>query len=606
MFPTNLSHLYMKETPIPGSNAHGELDLYPSSSTHQKLLTFLQYRFFYGRRAMEQRHGSWSEVDKSIKFFISPEFKKNLSEQGYKQKPLQVVYPYSFALLDTFTSYIMMTLNKTPMFRYDAVEPGDVANAAMLELIVNQLASKNNVALPMQLAIRNMVAYGTGIASPVWHFDKKNYGCALENVQPQSVLPDPSTPMNKIADAEFVCWYKKVSYVELMARSYESPDRFINSEFLKSLIGAVPFYISDAENQTRLAYTHGLVDNSIYVVSIYVKLIPADVGIGSSKRPELWLFEVANNEIIILAQKMDLSYDNFPVSVCAENYDDSTIFPASRLEIVQGLQSLLDWSLTSRIANVRHNVQGRYIVDKSIINIKALVDGSPFVDTLKPIGNRRLDEFFKQLQTTDVTANQYQLMEFIIDGMQKIVGVDGIAAGQFRTSGPERLTSAEANATTAGATNRFDRVSDVVNRQFMIPISRQFAHYVQDYLDDEMWMRIPGRYAELLNSPADAYKKINRKDLDIAFDVKVGSASSDKSNDILKVKELVELIRSTPELLQKYDIEKIIDRLFIKEGIKDIADLKVSAVAMPDGQVAEQVKQGNLIGLEQSYGQQRY
>ena len=104
---------------------------------------------------------------------------------------------------------------------------------------------------------------------------------------------------------------------------------------------------------------------------------------------------------------MDLDHNMYPVSVCAPEFDGYTITPISSLEVIYGLQEILDFLFTSHVANVRKAINDMLIVDPYLINMADLAKPGPgkLIRTRRAVWGRGVENAVKQLAVTDITHN---------------------------------------------------------------------------------------------------------------------------------------------------------------------------------------------------------
>jgi hypothetical protein len=110
---------------------------------------------------------------------------------------------------------------------------------------------------------------------------------------------------------------------------------------------------------------------------MYVNLIPSEWELGSSDYPEKWFFKVAADDVIISCHRANHHHGLYPMAVASSEYDGYSMTPISRLEILKGLQGVLDWLFNSHVANVRKAINDVLIVDPYLVNINDLKDPEP-------------------------------------------------------------------------------------------------------------------------------------------------------------------------------------------------------------------------------------
>ena len=117
--------------------------------------------------------------------------------------------------------------------------------------------------------------------------------------------------------------------------------------------------------------------NPVDVINLYVTLIPKEWNLGDGEYPEKWFFRLAADDVIITCQKANYYHGMYPVAVASPEYDGYSITPIGRLEVLYGLQGVLDWLFNSHVANVRKAINDMLIVDPYLVNINDLKDPEP-------------------------------------------------------------------------------------------------------------------------------------------------------------------------------------------------------------------------------------
>ncbi|MBU2249645.1 MAG: hypothetical protein KKD77_23055, partial [Gammaproteobacteria bacterium] len=265
---------------ILASDAHYDYDypeglnLDPHSELHKKIVTEVIRRAQASNRVISNRFSSWNEIDRILTTYIEPNSSLNQKsdEKDIKKeksrKPVSIVFPYSYAILETILTYLVMAFLEEPIFRYEGVSPEDVIGSILLEKVIEVHTNKNKVGLALHTMFRDSLAYGLGIGTPSWkkHIGSKmvaqesgilDYlgkmlgigpskmvaedqllfeGNSLGTIDPYLWLPDPNVPCDKIQEGEFCGWIDRTSFVKLLNEEAVGPDLF-NVRYLRSLTG---------------------------------------------------------------------------------------------------------------------------------------------------------------------------------------------------------------------------------------------------------------------------------------------------------------------------------------------------------------------------------
>jgi hypothetical protein len=614
------------------------LDLKPGSDLHQKIISRLLRYGWESARIMADRRPVWDSMNDKLTAFIEPTEKERLVKLKDPRKPISIVFPYSYAILETLVSYMCTAFFPEPMFRYEGMGPEDVGGALLLEKVINLHVIRNKIALNLHTMFRDASAYGIGVVTPQWQvkrgikirseslglYDAQGMfsetgktrvvsegevlfeGNALLNIDPYGYLPDPNFPIHEVQRGEYVGWLDRAGYMDLLSEERVSEDELFNVRYLRHVNNKTSNILGEKglRNRRITDPSHNRnVSDPIDLFHVYVKLIPSDWNIGKSKYPEKWLFTVAGDAVIIRAKPLGLHHDSFPVAVTAPDFDGYSPIAYSRLEILQGMQVVIDWLFNSHIANVRKAINDMLIVDPYLLNIEDLRDPEPgaIVRTRRPAWGRGVENSVKQLAITDITARNMQDVSLIIQYMQQVSGTDNPIMGNLRKGGPERLTSAEYKGTTQGAISRLERIARVIGLQGMQDIGYQFAYNTQQFMSEEVYVRTVGEWPETIKkqfSPQGDRVLVSPYDVLVDYDLLVRDGSIPGGNFNESWIDLFKTIGESELLIQRFDIVRIFKYIATQLGAKNVDDFEIGqAKIVPDEQVEQQSANGNLVEL---------
>jgi len=583
-----------------------ELDLRPSSKLHQRIKDEVLSRARESANVMSSRFSSWNDIDKVLTCYIETDKKENLVKEKDSRKPVSIVFPYTYAIMETLLSYLVGAFFQDPIFRYEGTGPEDVVGAILLEKIIDIQCNKNKVALNLHTMLRDSLGYGLGVVAPTWKTNKRFSGNALENIDPYLYLPDVNVAVHEVQKGEYSGWVSKTNYMDLLTEEQQGNDLF-NVKYLKRLRGRkTSIYQGDnsARNKksgfskTQTEYTTFPVD----VIYKYVKIIPKDWELGSSEYPEIWHFGLASDEVVIKARPAGFDHGMFPITVCAPDFDGYSSVPLSRLEMLQGLQGTLDWLFNSHIANVRKAINDMLVVDPFLVNVKDIESPEPgkIIRLRRPAWGKGVKDAVQQLQVNDITRGNIADSSWIVQWMQKISGSDDSMMGSLRQGGPERLTGAEYQGTRAGSVSRLERLARVIGLQSMQDIGYFFAAHTQQMMEESTYVKAAGDWQELLLEEF-AHERgripVNPNDLNINFDVLVRDGSVPGGNFSDAWIRLFDILGKNPELAQEFDVVRVFKHIARNMGAKNVNDfVRRGGNIQPNMQTSDQVNQGVAAG----------
>lgn len=604
------------------------------SDMHKKIVAEVMDKARASHAVISNRFSSWRDIDRLLTTYVVPsDDDRNVKSQD-PNKPTTIVFPYSYAVLETMLTYLSNAFFQDPIFRYSGSSPEDTLGAIMMELVVQKHCQRNKVALGLHTMFRDMLAYGIGPVAPGWdvrtgmrrvqrsqgtfrdtmsrlvgrapneEFEEGVLfeGNVLHNIDPYCVLPDPSVSAHNIQKGEFFGWVENTNLTTLLTRE-KTDENYFNVQYLKHLANK---QIDFGRNHSARDAKHRITPDAMadqtklcQVVHMYIDLLPAEWKLGDSPYPEKWLFSVAAGEIVIQARPLNLNHGMYPVTMAAPDYDGYSIAPVSKLETQYGLQHTLNWLFNSHITNVRKALNDMFVVDPYMINIKDLQTPEPgkLIRMRRPAWGRGVRDAVMQLNVTDVTQQNIGNASWIINWMNNLVGTDESMMGSIRQGGPERLTKAEFQGTRQSSFSRLEHMAKVVSMQAMQDIAYFFASHTQQLMSEETYVNTVGEWETRLKKeygiePENSRIKVSPADLLIEYDIEYRDGSIPSTESAQVWLQMFQTVAEHPELNQRFDIVRIFEKIARAHGEKNVQEFYRM---MPDEQVMNEVNKGNLV-----------
>jgi hypothetical protein len=617
------------------------LNLKPGSELHNYLRDKIWERANESRHEIQKRFEYWREIDRTLTVYIDLKESEEAIKEKDSSKPVSIVFPYSYSVLEALLTYLVTSLIQDPIFQYEGVEDNDTIGAMLMELVIRLNCIKSKVPLNIHTMLRDACSYGVGITIPYWmrQFGRKPVkrgmvtesmlgtkesntvemidallyeGNALSNIDPYMWLPDPSVSSSEIQKGEFVGWVDRTNYMRLLGEESQPDSGLFNVKYLKAKNNKrSTLALDQSDRQTRhggpsdsqRAMTQST--NPVDIIKMYVTLIPKDWKLSAHEYPQKWYFELAGDDIIIACNKADHNHGLYPMAVASPEFDGYSITPIGRMEVLYGLQHTLDFLFNSHIANVRKAVNDMLVVDPYLVNINDLKEPGPgkLIRLRRPAWGRGVDKVVQQLAVQDITRLNISDSAYITQLMDRISAADQSMQGALRMSGPERLTSAEFQGTRGSAISRLQRIAMIIGVQSMQDIGTMFAVHTQQFMKQETYVSIVGRYAEQLMSTFSGGKpkvKVTPYDLAINYDLIVRDGSIPGGNFSQSWIDLFKIIGTTPELAQSFDVTRIFMYIAQQLGAKNVEDFRrvvnqANTQVLPDAEVAAGAQAGNLV-----------
>jgi len=601
------------------------LDLRPKSEVHKELKRFILTRAIESHGHVSKRFDSWKKVDRTLTAYIEPSAEEETEKSKDKNKPISIVFPYSYAVLETLLSYMSSAFLSDPIFRYEYVSPEDAVGAIMLEKVIEHHCIRNKVGLALHTFFRDCLAYGIGVCIPGWDvhrgikrrriqgqfgaqvIDSEEIlyeGNSLTTVDPYLYLPDPNVSIHDCQKGEYVGWVEKTNLMELLSLEQHNED-FFNVQYLKHSKATSRFTTDNSDRQARFTKESSRerykdATRPVDVVHLYAKIIPSEMGLGDSDYPEKWLFSLANDEFVIRARQAGFNHNMFPSAAAAPDFDGYSPLPVSRIEALYGLQHVLDFLFNSHMANVKRAVNDTIVFDPYLISTEDLADPKPgkLVRMRRPAWGRGVKDAVMQLPIQDITRANIADSSFIVQWMQKIGAADDSVMGSLRQGGPERLTGKEFQGTRAGSVSRLERIAKVIGMQALHDIAYMFASNTQQMMTQETYVKTTGRWQDRL---VQEFGNVDRMrvtpwQISVDYDIYPRDGSVPGGNFSEAWLQLWDSLAGNPLIAQQFDLPRLFKHIARGLGAKNVDEfMKTTATVMPDEQVAQQVEKGNLV-----------
>lgn len=623
----------------------GGLNLRPGKKKHEALLSQILQYARDSFRHMSQRHNDWREIDRVLKSYtylpsLGTSTKKAVDSFGEPVDEMRrIIMPVSQVVLDTLLTYFTSVYIRNPIWTYEGTGPEDVLGATLLTAVVNQQSHRNGVPLSLHTAWRDMFAYGVGYATPRWEEtlgrkmqntptgfldglanffqtgsvkEKSPYqivseGNVLDNIDPYLALPDPTVSAHEVQKGEFFGWIDETVLSTLLRN--EASNGYFNAKYLRDIGGSLTSSVHNSSDRNSARNQSPSTSDPVDLLWMYVDLIPKDWELGRSEDPEIWVFGVAADTIIIEAKPVDLLHGQIPVASGAPDYDGYSPTPVSRLMSIEEIQTIVDFLYTSHIESIKRGINGNIVVDPSLININDINTSKPG----KVIRARKRawgqgglkDNAIFQLDFKDVTSGNVQEALFLMEQAKTATSTMDQLSGSLapRTS---RVSATEAQGVRMAGLSRLERPAQIVSHQFMLPIARMFASNVQQFMTESTFIRATGELAQKLSEelgvPIEKDRvPVSPEMLNIAYDVTAHDGVAPGKENPQAWIEMFQVLAQNPELAQHYDMQRIFSHIARQFGATNVDGFikRTAPKVVSDEEVLREVEKGNVVPTDE-------
>lgn len=628
---------------------YGDINLSPDGELHKDIVNSVMSDSIAAYNAISSRHSDWEKIDQTLNAFITPTEEETLRQTLDENKPISIVVPVSFALRETLlTQYMALLLSLPTYFPYVGVGPEDTVGALIMRHLVQQQILRGQGDLAFYVQAMDALTYGIGICVPKWHREVQNVvtsvptgittlegefkqtgnaqsveekviweGNVFENVDAYKYLPHPSFPAHKMQSSSSTGWVSTESYFDLLSRELSGAEGLINVRYLRKNAG-VSMFSSDESGRINSS-TSDLTNQDEDIVTVvwrYYTLIPREWKLGDSDKPEKWIFAIANDKIVIKAQRLALKHNKYPASVMAPDFDGHSISPKSKLEMVYGLQGWVNFILNMRMAELVKTVGGNYIYDPWRLNSRDIrrPGWSKYIRTRKTFWGQGVKDVIEALPVTNATEGHITLVPFLFDLMQRIAGANNPLQGVLDQNAPERRTKAEFQGTMQGAISRLSNIARLMYIQGMRDLGIMAAAHTSQFLRRDSYIQVAGELERVLVEQYGLGDKISQgllavspDQIDINVDIAPVNFDNTSIEDPQVAMQLFQVISADPQLSMVYDRTRMFESLSRQLGMPNMEDMRVplavqqqrqiEAKILPDNQVADMQSSGKLRAL---------
>lgn len=621
------------------------LELVFKKDKHKRILDAIRSRKQFSQRKMAEFYPKFENADKQFRAHL-PEreidkVRKQKRELTGVPDYTTIEIPYSYATLMTAHTYwASVFLARNPVMQFSARHGEPQQKVQAVEALMDYQMKVGEMLAPLYTWLYEMPKYGMSILGSFWDerfsmvseiieepvtiagiainktrtrkVTKKVRGYEgnrVYNVRPYDYYPDPRVPISKPNDGEFVGRDVNVGWNTIVMG--ESEGNYFNIDVLKKM-GATRLvrfehdpstvqswpernnaFISDSskDGKTQIAR------NFISLFEFYWELIPNDWELGSSKIPERWFFTVANDEVIIAARPMGMLHNRFPFYIQEFGFGTDEFVKWSLLEIMKPMNDVITWLFNSHAYNVRSALNDVRVVDPSRVVMSDLQDPLPGgLIRIKPeFYGEDVRTMIHQLDVRDVTGTHLRDMNVMEVIIQRVTGVVDQLMGIPNPSG--RRTATETRTTAGFSTNRLKTVSEYNSALAWSPLAQVLLQTTQENYSDEKKFMIAGDLTDALFTDP-----ITPEGIAGFFDfVPVdGNLPIDRLAQANFWKELMFQISKSPELMQKFDITKLLIHTMSLVGERNVKQFQIEI--RPDEDIARRAQSGELVPLGATNG----
>lgn len=601
--------------------ASGIFSLPYKGKQHTRIMQEFDKRWKAAKEAQDKRSTKWQESEDTFMMYVPEDAldatRKSNRARG-KPSYVNLNIPYSYAmLLTSHTYYTSVFLSRDPVFQLRG-RHGEAQNAemAMESLLDYQLTAGENIPA-LFVWLLDVGKYGHGVLGHYWNKEEittSSYveeqetflgmpipgrtkkvmksqtaigymGNRLFNVRPHDFFPDPRYPVYRFQEGEFCIVYDKVGWHKLVEG--HSQGRYFNLEQVKASTSTDTGSRDTGSVRVTLPSDGSVMDlyenapSTVELFEFHWQIIPRDFGLGTSTKPEKWVFTIANKKVIISAQPLGLLHGKFPYDVLPFEIDGYSLHTRSMLEILDPLNKTMEWLINSHFYNVRAALNNQLVYDPSRIYAKDLESPEPGkMIRLKPAGyGGDIRTMVNQLTVQDITRSNLSDTDIVGSMAQRIMGVNDNIMGMVNAGG--RKTATEVRSSSTFGVNRLKTNCEWFSATGFSPLTAKMVASTQQLMNIERKYRIVGDQSQW----GEKYMMVTPEMIQGAYDfVPVdGTMPIDRFAQANLWQQLFGTMSKVPQIMGAYDIPRIFAFVAQLGGLKNINQFRVNVI--PDGQM---------------------
>lgn len=603
---------------------------------HKKLIAEFKFRMRMSRDAQRnKRTEAWKKAEETFMAYV-PETeldgqrKQNRRDGNPQYTTLAIPYSYAM-LLTSHTYYTSVFLARNPVMQMTGRHGESQQAESMVEALLDYQLTTGGGMPALFIWLLDVGKYGYGVLGHYWDKEiipvteyievaetfmgiplpgktKKQLvtkesvgyvGNRLYNIRPHDFYFDPRYPVHRFQDGEFCVVFDRVGWNKILKGKADK--RYYNIQAIPKKARGDSDRDTGSSQITLPGETMGLGDGDasgtrpafVDLHEFYWEISPAELGLGSSRRPEKWVFTIAAEEVCISAQPLGLSHGKFPFDVIPYEVDGYSLFPRSMLEILEPVNQTMEWLLNSHFYNVRSALNNMFIGDPSRINMKDVENPEPgkFI-RLKPAAyGQDVRSMMAQFPVQDITRSHLADMNMMGDLAQRVGGVSDNVMGMINPGG--RRTATEIRTSSSFSANRLKTSCEWFSSVGWAPLTQKLLQSSQQMYDTPRKYRIVGDLAQW----GDRYLYIRPEDIQGFFDfVPVdGTMPVDRYAQANLWNQMFGTISKMPQIMMQYDIAKLFGFVAQLAGLKNITQFRIQVQS--DAMLQQQAQAGNVVPM---------
>lgn len=583
---------------------------------HKRLVREIRARKTFSERKLSHRYKQWRESDEQQQLYIKESEADRIAKASKSGSGVidyvQVEIPYSFGMMMTQHTYFASVFlgGRSPIHQYTGRHGEGEDKVLAVESLIDYQVNVGKNILPYYIWLYDACKYGVGILGEYWVEEQHHVSVIKE--EDELYLGRPSGKKQKIKTSETVDGYHghkffnvrpdkffhdpRVTYANLQKGEYCGRETSIPwTEIKTGALQGQYFNIEELEKSLTSRET-GFNDNRssqmvypepqdvifegdskdkgfVKIWEFYVKIIPKEWKLGKGEYPEIWIFTVANETILIECRPYSCYCNEYPYSAIEQEIDGYMLYKRGVMEQGKPLNDIITWLFNTHFFNVRSALNNQFIYDPRAISLKDVMDPGPGKRiAMKPeFAGQDIRKFFQQLPVSDVTRSHISDQDMVGSMMQRMSGIVDNMQGLVNDGG--RKTATEVRRAGDAGIGRQRILAEYISAMGFMPHSQRILQNTQQFYELERKYKIAGDTAT-----GTEFMDITPASIAGFFDfVPVdGTLPVDRFAQANLWKEILLGVNQMPQIAMQYDLAKIFSWMSQLSGLKNIKRFRIN------------------------------
>ena len=578
------------------------------SVINRQLLPVLKNMVRTSASKMQELWTGWENVDRIYRAIrVADDADKDATKKG---QPAKTIIPLGYAQVQTAAAFLFDSyVTRQDLFEFAGVGPEDQNGDLNLLKDLNYQAKKAAVLPKIYLNLLDGLKYGVGIKKTDWRVKREkrrvmreqtgmlaSLGAALGmtlpkvesvedlvtyegnnviNVSPYSFFPDPSVPLARFQEGDFVAHEEErtLQSIKILEGTQFFGTEHLKAEYNEAWKNERPRRSGAGFTVNTMSLQENKVHGLVVLTEVQFTLNPTEwkdkleLDFGTMNA-EKWVAVIANDRRIISLQPLNYLHGDFTYDLWESSPDHNFFANGGLIDSIQELQSMVSWLVNSHVSSVSQTIRNRFLVNPMHVHVED-IENNRIAIRVKPTYSGDLERAITQLNVTDVTANHFNDVASIMRFIQVTTGVTENAQGIYSSG---RRSAAQTRDVNGGAALRLNTLGSLHSFGSFEPMARQFLANTRQNRSKEVYQQIVG--ASALKYPFESVYMTDPSKVAADYDFKSYSYTNpnEKEMRIKNITELVGILISTPQasVMLNKDPGKLITYLAELNGIDNI------------------------------------